>query len=134
MLNKKFIKSSLGLLSFSIILSSSLSTNLNAANVKLKSNLTTIYYGAYSTDKQGILLIDDKIKISLGSITVSRETNNFTDFNDLVTKSSLGEDGLKRQVLGVIEIDRSSQKQASIRQVVQKRHAPEKQARRGVSL
>ena len=59
---------------------------------------------------------------------------NFTDFNDLVTKSSLGEDGLKRQVLGVIEIDRSSQKQASIRQVVQKRHAPEKQARRGVSL
>src|SRR6218665_3951970 len=38
MLNKKFIKSSLGLLSFSIILSSSLSTNLTAANVKLKSN------------------------------------------------------------------------------------------------
>ena len=38
MLNKKFIKSSLGLLSFSIILSSSLSTNLNAANVELKSN------------------------------------------------------------------------------------------------
>ena len=51
-----------------------------------------------------------------------------------ISKSSLGEDGLKRQVLGVIEIDRSSQKQASIRQVVQKRHAPEKQARRGVSL
>ncbi|KLE03327.1 quinohemoprotein amine dehydrogenase subunit beta [Aliarcobacter butzleri] len=38
MLNKKFIKSGLGLLSFSLILSSSLSTNLNAANVKLKSN------------------------------------------------------------------------------------------------
>ena len=50
---------------------------------KLKSDLTTIYYGAYSTDKQGILLIDDKIKISLGSITVPRETNNFTDFNDV---------------------------------------------------
>ena len=38
MLNKKFIKNGLGLLSFSLILSSSLSTNLNAANVKLKSN------------------------------------------------------------------------------------------------
>lgn len=50
---------------------------------KLKSDLTTIYYGAYSTDKQGILLIDDKIKINLGAITVSRETNNFTDFNDV---------------------------------------------------
>lgn len=50
---------------------------------KLKSDLTTIYYGAYSTDKQGILLIDDKIKINLGAITVQRETNNFTDFNDV---------------------------------------------------
>ena len=50
---------------------------------RLKSDLTTIYYGTYATDKQGILLIDDKIKISLGKINVPRETNNFTDFNDV---------------------------------------------------
>ncbi|MBD3829826.1 MAG: quinohemoprotein amine dehydrogenase subunit beta [Arcobacter sp.] len=38
MLNKEIIKKSLGLLSFSLVLSSSLTTNLSAANVKLESN------------------------------------------------------------------------------------------------
>ena len=38
MLNKNIIKKSLGLLSFSLVLSSSLTTNLSAANVKLESN------------------------------------------------------------------------------------------------
>ena len=55
MLNKKFIKSSLGLLSFSIILSSSLSTNLNAANVELKSNHN---YLVTVTRPNNIVLVD----------------------------------------------------------------------------
>lgn len=55
MLNKKFIKSGLGLLSFSIILSSSLSTNLNAANVKLKSNHN---YLVTVTRPNNIVLVD----------------------------------------------------------------------------
>lgn len=55
MLNKKFIKSGLGLLSFSIILSSSLSTNLNAANVELKSNHN---YLVTVTRPNNIVLVD----------------------------------------------------------------------------
>ncbi|QKF66285.1 quinohemoprotein amine dehydrogenase, beta subunit [Arcobacter venerupis] len=55
MLNKKFIKSGLGLLSFSLILSSSLSTNLNAANVELKSNHN---YLVTVTRPNNIVLVD----------------------------------------------------------------------------
>lgn len=57
MLNKKIIKNSLGLLTFSLLLSSSITTNLNAANVKLESNHD---YLVTETRPNNIVLVDLK--------------------------------------------------------------------------
>lgn len=57
MLNKKIIKDSLGLLTFSLLLSSSITTNLNAANVKLESNHD---YLVTETRPNNIVLVDLK--------------------------------------------------------------------------
>lgn len=57
MLNKKIIKNSLGFLTFSLMLSTSITTNLNAANVKLESDHD---YLVTETRPNNIVLVDLK--------------------------------------------------------------------------
>ena len=72
-------------------------------------------------------------QLSKEQLNALHHMKKFTDFNDLAAKSELGKDGLRRQVLGAMEVNRPSQRK-EFRQTVQQRHVPQKQAHRGARL
>ena len=73
-------------------------------------------------------------QLSKEQLNALQHMKKFTDFNDLSAKSELGKDGLRRQVLGAMEVNRPSQRKEFIRQTVQQRHVPQKQAHRGARI